>query len=245
MSAVRNFVAVPFFDRVPPRVTDVVLLTFDNIVERAQTVREAYHFFSNSVKKRGCEGPTHAEFADWHERVKNGLIERPHSSAALGIDASAVTPYEPQAKGPEERRLLKAVESISSRAIPGVRSPSSEAAAPQTADPVDPSIKRLCHARAIVAAAHQLNQVKLAAGHCSSSIPVDDTIVAEALRELLEADGDSIFNDPVSKALDAAIALLLDRPSQEMEHRLLDILTMDMQVELCSALTKRDQAAHA
>ncbi|MEH3092014.1 MAG: hypothetical protein PGN20_08140 [Agrobacterium cavarae] len=242
MSAVRNYVAVPFFDRVPPRVTDVVLLTFDNIVERAQTVREAYHFFSNSVKKRGCEGPTHAEFADWHERVKNGLIERPHSSASLGIDASAVNPYEPQAKGPEERRLLKAIENISEKAIHGVRHPSSGVAATKIPDPVDASADRLSHARAIVAAAHHLNQVKLAAGHYPSSIPVEDTIVAEALREVLEADGDSVFANPTTRALDAATALLIERASEEQEHRLLDILTMDMQVELCRKLVTTGSA---
>ncbi|MDR6102756.1 hypothetical protein QE369_002953 [Agrobacterium larrymoorei] len=242
MSAVRNYVAVPFFDRVPPRVTDLVRLTFDNIVERAQTVREAYHFFSNSVKKLGCEGPTHAEFADWHERVKNGLIERPHSSAALGIEISAVNPYKPQERGPEDRKLLKAIDHISSKAILGVSNASPKAVTTPAAGPVDPSIKRLTHARAIVAAAHQLNQVKLAAGHCPSSIPVEDAIVAEALREVLEADGDSVFTDPTSRALDAATALLIERSSEEQEHRLLDLLTMDMQVELCRKLVTTGSA---
>ncbi|MEH3093349.1 MAG: hypothetical protein PGN20_15235 [Agrobacterium cavarae] len=324
MSAVRNYVAVPFFDRVPPRVMDVVLITFDNIVERAQTVREAYHFFSNSVKKRGVEGPTHAEFTDWHERVKNGLVERPHSSTAMVstlktsffndvpiramaavrfvCDAIALHPSSPglsfelltvklqmdgiegpsrdefnmwyeevklgrftrenyeegklyrpphagQDKGPEERRLLEAVKMISTKTVLGVRDVSPGATATGADDDMSSEVAKLAasdvrlqHARAIVNAAHQLNQAKLAAGHYPSSIPVEDTIVAEALREVLEADGDMVFTDPTSRALDAATALLIERASEEQEHRLLDILTMDMQVELCRKLATNGPA---
>lgn len=34
-AAVRNYAAVPFFDRVPPRIMDLVITTFDNIIESA------------------------------------------------------------------------------------------------------------------------------------------------------------------------------------------------------------------
>lgn len=246
MTAVRNHVAVPFFDRVPPRVKDIQITTFDNIVERAQSQRDAYHFFANAVKKRNVEGPTFAEFADWHERVKDGLIERPHPSdvpvlqpmsaiserqrpsGALNyvVNAASGKPYDPREKGPEER-LCKSFERALSRYL--------------AHDTSDVDAQRLKHARGIVKAAHELNLAKIAAGFSPVHITLDDTIVQEALREVLSAEADATVMDtdthmtPGNKLVD----LLLGADDDDIDGKLVDCLTIDMQAEICALLVKR------
>lgn len=232
MNAVRNHVAVPFFDRVPPRVKDIQITTFDNIVERAQSQREAYHFFANAVKKRNVEGPTYAEFADWHERVKNGLIERPHPSDVpvlqpmSAIGNAAVYPYRPRVKISDEQ-FCKSFERVLSRYFGH--------------DTSDVDTQRLKHARGIVKAAHELNLAKLAAGFSPLSISLDDTIVQEALREVLSAEADATVMDtdthmtPGNKLVD----LLLGADDDDIDAKLVDCLTIDMQAEICALLVKR------
>lgn len=218
MSAVTNHVAIPFFNRVPARVNDVLILTFDNITEKAMSLREAYHFFANSVKKRGVEGPTYTEFEEWYARVKNGLIDRPHPSEAI-----EAAPTRNRASRPSVVKQPLGV---------GL------AVDTETAD-----VDGLRQARAIVEAADRLFEAKLAGGYSPMSLPADDTIVAEALRQLLEAEGPGIFANPTSNALDSALQILIDRATDEQMHQLLDILTMDMQPALCRALARRDRTA--
>lgn len=244
MNAVRNYVAVPFFDRVPPRVMDLVLITFDNIVERAQSQREAYHFFANGVKKRQFEGPTFVEFADWHERVKNGLIERPHPSEVQSSTA---------AENPSERqRLLAAVATISAEASEKIRDrflgPSTVVEFPENSDrdiacevaQIARNDLRLQQARAIVSAAHEFNLAKLAAGYSPASIPLDDTILQQALQEVLSAEANATVMDadvhmtPGNKLVD----LLLGEGDEDIDAKLVDCLTMDMQTELCRILVR-------
>ena len=219
-AAVRNYVAVPFFDRVPPRVMDLVITTFDNIVERAQNKREAYYFFATGVKQRQFEGPTFEEFADWHERVKNGLIERPHPSDVLHFTPS---PYQPLEKTAEER-VVKHPRTVA--CVVDLEAVDSE---------------RLRQARAIVVAAHALNEAKLAAGYAPSSILLDDTILQEALQEVLSAEASATVMDadvhmtPGNKLVD----LLLGEGDDDIDAKLVDCLTMDMQPELCALLVKR------
>lgn len=213
MSAVNNYVAIPFFDRVPPRANDLVLSTFDSIVEKAVSLKEAYHFFANSLKDRGIEGPGFSEFEGWYARVKNGLVERPHPSDAIATD-------------PAQRLTMRQV--ISTQ-------PTGTGCA---VDVNFEDFERLKQARAIVEAAHQLFEAKIAAGHSPLSVSIEDTIVSEALRELLHADGEGMFADAASNALDSAL-VLLQSGTAESQDKLLDILTMDMQQELCRALVKR------
>lgn len=214
MNAVNNYIAVPFFDRVPPRANAIVLSTFDSIVEKGVSVKEAYHFFANSVKHKGIEGPAYTEFEGWYARVKNGLIDRPHPS-------DAITPYHPTIKGVIDREILKQPCSIAC------------AVDHQAAD--NDSLKQ---ARGIVEAAHHLFETKIAAGHSPLSVSIEDTIVAEALRELLQADGEGLFANATSNALDSALSLL-QRGTDEQQDKLLDVLTMDMQQELCREMVKR------
>ncbi|MGP4671770.1 hypothetical protein ACSV5N_07370 [Agrobacterium salinitolerans] len=220
-AAVRNYVAVPFFERVPPRVMDLVITTFDNIVERALSKREAYHFFATGVKQRQFEGPTFEEFADWHERVKNGLIERPHPSDVLLFTPS---PYQPLPKSTEER---------------AVKHPHAVACVVDL-EAVD--TERLRQARAIVVAAHALNEAKLAAGYAPASILLDDTILQEALQEVLSAEASATVMDadvhmtPGNKLVD----LLLGEGDNDVDAKLVDCLTMDMQLELCRLLVRSE-----
>ncbi|MBB2905777.1 hypothetical protein ACQZ46_11635 [Agrobacterium salinitolerans] len=220
-AAVRNYVAVPFFDRVPPRVMDLVITTFDNIVERAMPKRDAYHFFATGVKQRHLEGPTFEEFADWHERVKNGLIDRPHPSDILPFTPS---PYQPLPKTAEER-VIKHPHAV---------------ACVVDLEAVD--TERLRQARAIVVAAHALNEAKLAAGYAPASILLDDTILQEALQEVLSAEASATVMDadvhmtPGNKLVD----LLLGEGDDDIDDKLVGCLTMDMQPELCRLLVRSD-----
>lgn len=214
MNAVNNYVAVPFFDRVPPRANAILLSTFDSIVEKGVSVKEAYHFFANSVKHKGIEGPVYTEFEGWYARVKNGLIDRPHPSESI----VSINPYVPQVKSPEDRKQPLSIAC--------------------TVDHQAADYDSLKQARGIVEAAHHLFEAKIAAGHSPLSVSIEDTIVAEALRELLQADGEGLFADTTSNALDSALSLL-QRGTDEQQDKLLDILTMDMQQELCRELVKR------
>ena len=238
-AAVRNYVAVPFFDRVPPRVIDLVITTFDNIVERAQSKREAYYFFATGVKQRQFEGPTFEEFGDWHERVKNGLIERPHPSEA---QPAAVT----------RKQLLAAVSNISDEAANQLRASSSERPtitkivyhseremACEAAQTPERKL-RLKQARAIVKAAHELFEIKRKAGYSPDSIIVEDTIVAEALRDLIDAEAEqmvtaiSVDMTPGNMLVD----FLLSEQNEDIDAKLIDCLTIDMQPELCHILSR-------
>lgn len=216
-AAVRNYVAVPFFERVPPRVMDLVITTFDNIVERAQSKREAYYFFANGVKQRQFEGPTFEEFADWHERVKNGLIERPHPSDVL-LFAPPKTVDERAVKQPHAVACVVDLEAVDT--------------------------ERLRQARAIVKAAYEFNQAKLAAGYAPASILLDDTILQEALQEVLSAEASATIMDadvhmtPGNKLVD----LLLGEADDDIDAKLVDCLTMDMQPELCRLLVRSEAA---
>ncbi len=214
-AAVRNYVAVPFFERVPPRVMDLVITTFDNIVERAQSKREAYYFFANGVKQRQFEGPTFEEFADWHERVKNGLIERPHPSDVL-LFTPPKTVEERAVKQPHAVACVVDLEAVDT--------------------------ERLRQARAIVKAAYEFNQAKLAAGYAPASILLDDTILQEALQEVLSAEASATIMDadvhmtPGNKLVD----LLLGEGDEDIDAKLVDCLTMDMQPELCRLLVRSE-----
>lgn len=217
MNAVNNYVAVPFFDRVPPRANAIVLRTFDGIVEKSVSVKEAYHFFANSVKHKGIEGPVYAEFEDWYARVKNGLIDRPHPSESIVSD----NPYVPQVKGPDERmQPLSIACSI---------------------DHATTDFDRLKQARGIVEAAHHLFEAKIAAGYSPLSVSLDDTIVAEALKQLLEAEAVSTVMDadvhmtPGNKLAD----LLLGLGDEDIDAKIVDCLAIDMQQEICRELVKR------
>lgn len=223
-AAVRNYVAVPFFDRVPPRVMDLVITTFDNIVERAQNKREAYYFFATGVKQRQFEGPTFEEFGDWHERVKNGLVDRPHPSEVVQLSAVAGLTYQPHA-APE--RVVKQPHSI---------------ACAVDLEAVD--TERLRQARAIVVAAHALNEAKLAAGYSPASIALDDTILQQALTDLLTSEADATVMDAnvhmtVGNKL---VDLLLGEDDADIDDRIVGCLTMDMQPELCRLLARSDAA---
>lgn len=217
--AVRNHVAVPFFDRVPPRVKDLVITTFDNIVERGQSTREAYHFFGNAVKKRNVEGPTFDEFAHWHERVKNGLIDRPHPSDVLVFSAAPATISKPLPQATEKTCSMACLVDL------------------ETVDE-----ERLRKARAIVVAAHALHVAKLAAGYSPESISLDDTVVQQALTELLTAEADATVMDADvhMTAGNKLVDLLLGEGDADIDDKLVGCLTMDMQPELCRLLVRSD-----
>ncbi len=95
-------------------------------------------------------------------------------------------------------------------------------------------------ARDIILAAHVLNEAKIAAGYSPASIILDDTIVQQALIEQLEAEATNSVMDadvnmtPGNKLVD----LLLGEDSPEIDGKLVDCLTMDMQPELCRILSR-------
>lgn len=227
MNAVLNHIAVPFFNRVPTRGKPVVLAVFDGIAEKAWHHKEAFLKLSNDLRQKDIEPPTLGEFQDWYGRVKNGLVERPHPSEALSdINTATANPYKPREKGPEERFLKTIKQPLTAACVVDT----------STADP-----SRLKHARSIVMAAHRLFEVKLAAGFSPLSIQSDDTIVQEALRDILSAEADATVMDadthmtPGNKLVD----LLLGEGDDDIDAKLVDCLTIDMQAELCALLVKR------
>lgn len=222
MTAVRNHVAVPFFDRVPQRAKGIVLKTFDSIVDRSTPQRQAYHSFSTALKEQNIEGPTSEEFANWYNRVANGLIDRPHPSEVVSFAQVANprwTPARVATARPSHARL----------------NPCSVACdVDQTAVEAD----RLNNAKAIVLAAHALFEAKIAGGYSPLSIALDDTIVAEALKEVIEADATAqiMGGDGMMTPGNMVVDLLLGADDADIDAKLVDILTMDMQQELCCVL---------
>ncbi|UNZ49468.1 hypothetical protein [Agrobacterium tumefaciens] len=230
MKAVLNHIAVPFFQRVPTRGKPVVLAVFDGIAENAWHHKEAFLKLSADLRQKDIEPPTLSEFQDWYARVKNGLVERPHPSEVLSdIGSAPINPYDPRSwvMSPEERSQRRAINQ------------SQPAAYVVDTSAVDPS--RLKHARAIVMAAHRLFEAKLAAGFSPLLIQVDDTIVQEALRDILSAEADATVMDadthmtPGNKLVD----LLLGEGDDDIDAKLVDCLSIDMQAEICALLVKR------
>ncbi|WP_320202434.1 hypothetical protein [Agrobacterium rosae] len=225
MNAVNNHVAIPFFSRVPPRANDILISTFDSIVDQGVSLREAFYSFSNSVRERGLEGPTNAEFQEWFGRVRNGLLDRPHPSILQGI--------------PTKHPISKMMEAA------GVLASSDEVKQPFsvacTAYHGTTDFDRLKQARGIVEAAHHLFEAKIAAGYSPLSVSLDDTIVAEALKQLLEEEAVSTVMDadvhmtPGNKLAD----LLLGLGDDDIDAKIVDCLAIDMQQEICRELVKR------
>ncbi len=242
-AAVRNYVAVPFFERVPPRVMDLVITTFDNIVERAQNKREAYYFFATGVKQRQFEGPTFEEFADWHERVKNGLIERPHPSEVQPVAITRAELLTAVSNISDEAANQLRVHPLEGRTITKIVRRAERAMALNVAQLSEEEV-RLEQARAIVKAAHVLNEAKLAAGYSPASITLDDTIVQQALTELLTAEADATVMDADvhMTAGNKLVDLLLGEGDADIDDKLVGCLTMDMQPELCRLLVRLDAA---
>ncbi|MEW4398902.1 hypothetical protein AB1J06_09475 [Agrobacterium tumefaciens] len=241
MNAVLNHIAVPFFHRVPTRGKPVVLAVFDGIAEKAWHHKEAFLKLSNDLRQKDIEPPTLSEFQDWYARVKNGLVERPHPSEVLSdINTAAINPYNPRPKGAEERRFSRLYGEISYPAGRDIVECASEHIALEVAR-LSAQENRLEQARAIVAAAHRLFEVKLAAGYSPISIGLDDTIVQEALRDVLSAEATATVMDadthmtPGNKLVD----LLLGEGDEDIDAKLVDCLTIDMQAEICALLVKR------
>lgn len=215
MNAVLNHTVIPFFDRVPTRGKEAVIATFDNIVEKAWTLKEAYKHFNNTLRSKSIVGPTWSEFEDWYARVKNGLIERPHPSEAIIAGSSVDRKVEPLV----------------------FKQPLAVAC---TVETVEPDLTRLKHAKSIVLAAYHLFNAKIAAGYSPLSVSLDDTIVAEALKEILEAEAVSSVMDadthvtPGNKLVD----LLLGTGDDDIDAKIVDCLAIDMQQEICRELVR-------
>ncbi|WP_107339222.1 hypothetical protein [Agrobacterium pusense] len=226
MNAVLNHIAVPFFQRVPTRGKPVVLAVFDGITEKAWHHKEAFLKLSNDLRQKDIEPPTLSEFQDWYGRVKNGLVERPHPSEALSdLSIAAANPFKSSEKSPEPRFLKTVKQPLTVACV---------------VDTSAAAASRLEQARAIVMAAHRLFEAKLAAGFSPLSIQVDDTIVQEALRDILSAEADATVMDadthmtPGNKLVD----LLLGEGDDDIDAKLVDCLTIDMQAEICRILAR-------
>lgn len=241
MNAVLNHIAVPFFQRVPTRGKPVVLAVFDGIAENAWHHKEAFLKLSSDLRQKDIEPPTLSEFQDWYGRIKNGLVERPHPSEGLSdTNTAAVNPYKPRVKGPAERVFSRLSNEIINPTGRDIVECAGEHIALEVARLSAPET-RLEQARAIVAAAHRLFEVKLAAGYSPLSIGLDDTIVQEALRDILSAEADATVMDadthmtPGNKLVD----LLLGEGDDDIDAKLVDCLSIDMQAEICALLVKR------
>ncbi|MEN5297853.1 hypothetical protein ABE530_05800 [Brucella sp. TWI559] len=111
MNALLNHIPIPFFDRVPPRAKPAYISVFDGIVDMAWPVESAYRHFANALNTNSIDGPNFKEFTDWYWRVRQGLVERPHSSemyCAAEDGEVQPNPHQPTPKAPDEVSLLRA-----------------------------------------------------------------------------------------------------------------------------------------
>ncbi|RRY09039.1 hypothetical protein [Brucella anthropi] len=208
MTAVLNHVAIPFFDRVPPRGVKAVLVVFDGITDMAWSVESSFHYFTNALSLQGIVGPTFTEFTDWYWRVRNGFVDRPHPSDAYAdsdeCKLSVVEPYQPAEKTVEGHSLTCAL--------------------------------------AIVKAAHKLFEAQLDAGYSPLSLNLEDQIVGEALKEVLDAAaGATIMDADTHMTIGNKLAdLLLGEGSDEIDAKFVACLTMSMQPEICAILSRQE-----
>lgn len=247
MIAAINHKALPFFDRVPPRVKDVVLYAFDLVTERSgQSSREAYNHFIHSLKICDVDGPTFEEYVTWRERVKNGEIDRPDPSHVIPLSREARSVYAESTGASETAAAVDAyiIGPITGGLIRPVIEmdidPRSRRIERVTCETTEIEATRLDQAKAIVKAADDLFKAKVAGGYSPLSVALDDTIVAEALKEVIEAQASAQIMDadvrmtPGNKLVD----LLLGEGTDDIDAKMVDILTIDMQQELCAILVK-------
>ncbi|PRA87950.1 hypothetical protein CQ054_06010 [Ochrobactrum sp. MYb29] len=111
MNALLNHVPIPFFDRIPPRAKAAYISVFDGIVDMAWPVESAYRHFTNSLITNTIDGPNFKEFAEWYWRVRQGLIERPHSSEIYCAAEDGQMPpnqYQPSSDVTDQPPLIRA-----------------------------------------------------------------------------------------------------------------------------------------
>ncbi len=113
-------------------------------------------------------------------------------------------------------------------------------AAVETTQPVD-LVSSIEHARAVVKAADELFKAKLAAGYSPISAELDDTVIQDALTELLDDSPVATLMDIDTRRGHRLMELLLSLPDEDgaIEEKIVNCLTLYMQAELCALFTAR------
>ncbi|OCJ65050.1 hypothetical protein A6U97_12185 [Agrobacterium tumefaciens] len=213
MMSVANHAPLPFFDRLPIRARLAVRRASDLAELPNQNADMVFTILCADLKLIGVEPPTRTEFAVWFEDVK---AEAANEAAAIDCFVRDVGSRE--ALRPKTGEIDLHFGKVNANAGDELR---------------------IRQARIIVEAAHALNEAKLAAGYSPASILLDDTIVQQALIELLEAGDTATMMDadnrmtPGNKLAD----LLLAEADGDIDGKLVGSLTMDMQPELCRILS--------
>lgn len=209
MSTLANPIAVPFFDRVPPRLMPALQRACVRIDVSRDTVSEQYKAFLTDISGDGVPGPTFDEFRCWHEDVRLARAARPDQG---------VKPYEPVAKGVIERMVAGHI-------------------APCAAEAEEQAEDYLRKVHAIIMAAVRLQQAKLDAGYAPESSETEDPIVAEALAEWLTAEAAGWSQAMNLDYTPGEVAMrLLATKNRDQNAKLLDLFALHMQHELALAI---------
>lgn len=234
MNSVVNHTALPYFDRMPPRILPIVQQACERIESSRETVSEQHLKLAKDLNRRGFEAPSLEEFKGWHQEVKLGRIKPADYSASQ---------YDPAFKGAVERALMDCLVhdpvsgSIEQPSIAVVIDPKTRhidiMEQPITGpDDVDPAAL----AFPIIESASKLRSAMIAAGYSAESCDIEDTIVADAIEDWLMAKADGFdgvtFRTPV---VTLALMLLHDLDDAGNE-KLLGVLATYMQAELMAAI---------
>lgn len=200
----------PFFNNPPARAKPIIRKFLAELLALSPVakLRPVHEAFKRDLEAVGIVAPDFFEFGNWHIDVTKDRVAT--------IDS-----------GDSRREFRTSAPESGAEVVCEV------------AQIVEQDI-RLEHAYAIVKAAHELNQAKLAAGFSPLSIVLDDTIVQEALRDILSAEADATVMDadvhmtPGNKLVD----LLLGEGDDDIDAKLVDCLTIDMQAEICRILAR-------
>lgn len=97
------------------------------------------------------------------------------------------------------------------------------------------------HAHAVVRAADALFKAKLAAGYSPISAELDDTVIQDALTELLDDSAVATLMDIDTRRGHRLMELLLGLPDEDgaIEEKIVNCLTLYMQAELCALFAAR------
>lgn len=228
MIALANHTSIPFFDRVPLRAGFALRRACDLVELPHQTAEGVFAMLCSDLKLINVEPPSRAEFNVWYEEVKRDRPNRdPSSTAALAPKTAAAIIGLAENPGADSVTIH-----------PAVKQPfaiNCEVAQPAERD------SRIKQARAVVTAAHALFSAKIAAGYSPISAEVDDTIVQDALIELFEDGAAGSVMDAGTTPGNRLADLLLAAAGEdiEIEHKLVNCLTLYMQAELCALLVAR------
>lgn len=211
-----NHKKLPFFDNLPERGKSIFSVYAGYAAERPWLeTKSLYKTLIIDLERAGVDRPSYGEFADWFNRIRETKKAPGQSEVVRRFTANSQ-------KRKRNKRSCRSEENGSTTI---------NCAVEPKPDATD--VEELTHAVHIVRAYHSLAEAKLAAGYSPPSCGTDDTIVADAIKTVISSRPWPIWR--LSPA-GGAVNLLLSQCDDDIDGTVLDVLSMDLQRELCAAL---------